>query len=260
MIKCGLLGKNISYSKSPTLHQTIGRFLNIPISYEKFDISESEIPKFISMIRSGKLQGLNVTIPYKQKVMAHCDELTPAAKKIQAVNCIYVKDKKVIGDNTDYEGFLGTLIKEDIDVKHKRVCILGSGGGAKACYVALTDLGAKVCVASRRKDTIDPLFKCVISFEDIKPDQVDLYIQATPVGTYPNINESILPKSMVENHTVIDLIYNPPKTQIITDAKRGINGVSMMVIQAIKSEEIWLDRKIKLTDELYRKLKDVVES
>jgi shikimate dehydrogenase len=89
-MKCGLLGKNISYSKSPTLHQTIGRFLKLPISYELFDISEKEIPKFISMIRSGKLQGLNVTIPYKQKVMAHCDELTPAAKKIQAVNCIYL--------------------------------------------------------------------------------------------------------------------------------------------------------------------------
>jgi len=260
MIKCGLLGKNISYSKSPTLHQTIGRFLNLPISYEKYDISETELPKFISMIRSGKLQGVNVTIPYKQKIMAHCDELTPAAKKIQAVNCIYLKDKKVIGDNTDYEGFLGTLTKEEIDVKNKRVCILGSGGAAKACYVALIDLGAKVCVASRRKDTIDPLFKCVVPFEDIKPELVDLYIQATPVGTYPNVNESILPKSMVENHTVIDLIYNPPKTQILSYAKRGINGISMMIIQALKSEEIWLDRKIKLTDELYRKLKDVIES
>jgi shikimate dehydrogenase len=140
------------------------------------------------------------------------------------------------------------------------VCILGSGGAAKACYVALIDLGAKVCVASRRKDTIDPLFKCVVPFEDIKPELVDLYIQATPVGTYPNVNESILPKSMVENHTVIDLIYNPSQTQILSYAKRGINGISMMIIQAIKSEEIWLDRKIKLTDELYHKLKDVIES
>jgi len=260
MIKCGLLGNHISYSKSPILHQTIGRFLNVQISYEIFDVTESEIPKVISMIRSGKLRGLNITIPYKQKIMAHCDELTPAARKIQAVNCLYLKDHKVIGDNTDYDGFLGTLIKEEIDVKHKRVCILGSGGAAKACYVVLTDLGAKVCVASRRKDTIDPLFKCVIGYEDIKPNQIDLYVQATPVGTYPNVLESIVPKAFVEEHTVIDLIYNPPVTQILKDAKRGINGISMMIIQALRSEEIWLDRKININDAQFLKLKEVIEA
>ena len=150
-------------------------------------------------------------------------------------------------------------MREEISVKHKNVCILGSGGAAKACYVALTDLEAHVAVASRRKDTIDPLFKHVISFHDIDPQKIDLFIQATPVGTFPNVDESIVDKHIVENHTVIDLIYNPPKTKILSYAKRGINGISMMVIQAIKSEEIWLGRKIKITDELFNQLKDVIE-
>ncbi|MDX9691814.1 MAG: hypothetical protein RBT45_05100, partial [Acholeplasmataceae bacterium] len=91
MIHLGLLGNQISYSKSPVLHQTIGQFLNIPLTYEKFDCEETELSKYIMMLRSGKLHGLNVTIPYKQKIMSHVDELTPTAKKIQAVNCIYRK-------------------------------------------------------------------------------------------------------------------------------------------------------------------------
>jgi shikimate dehydrogenase len=259
MIKLGLIGKHISYSKSPVLHETIGQFLGIPLTYERFDIDEEEIPQYISMLRSGKLHGLNVTIPYKQIMMTHVDELSPSAQKIQAVNCLYKKDGKIIGDNTDYDGFVGTLMREDISVKNKTVCLLGSGGAAKACYVALNDLGAHVLVASRRKTTIDPLFKKVIAYEDIHPEYIDLFVHATPVGTYPNIHESILGKHMVDQKTVIDLIYNPPQTKLLSYAKRGINGVSMMIIQAIKSEEIWLSRKIKVTNELFNQLKDVIE-
>ena len=254
-----MLGKNISYSKSPVLHRKIGQYLNITIQYDLFDIEEEGIPKLISQLRSKKLQGLNVTIPYKQKIMNHVDELTPSAKRIQAVNCLYLKDHKIIGDNTDYDGFIGTLLKENIDVKDKTVCILGSGGAAKACYVALEDMHAQIIVASRRKDTVHPMFKHVISYDEIKPDKVDLYVHATPIGTYPHIHESVLPKSFVRKHTVIDLIYNPPQTKILSFAHRGINGITMMMIQAIKSEEIWLDRKIKLTDTLYKGLKEVIE-
>ncbi|TNF09415.1 MAG: shikimate dehydrogenase [Bacillota bacterium] len=259
MMNLGLLGKNISYSKSPVLHQTIGQFLNIPLSYELFDVEEDAIPTYISMLRSGKLNGLNVTIPYKQLIMSHVDELTPSARKIQAVNCLYKKDGLIIGDNTDYDGFIGCLVRENIDVKNKTVCLLGSGGAAKACYVALTDLGAHVLVASRRKTTIDPLFKHVISYEKINSSQIELFINATPVGTYPNIHESIIPKEMVQTKTVIDLIYNPPKTRLLSFAQRGINGISMMIIQAIKSEEIWLSRKIKLSESLFNQLKEVIE-
>ena len=259
MIYLGLLGKNINYSKSPVLHRKIGQHLNMPIQYDLFDIEEEDIPKLITQLRSKKIQGLNVTIPYKQKIINHVDELTPAAKKIQAVNCLYLKDHKIIGDNTDYDGFIGTLMREKIEVKEKTVCILGSGGAAKACYVALEEMGANVIVASRRKDTINPLFKHVISYDEIKPEKIDLYVQATPIGTYPHIYESVLPKSFVKKHTVIDLIYNPSITKIMSFSNRGINGISMMIIQAIKSEEIWLDRKIRLTDSLYQVLKEVVE-
>jgi shikimate dehydrogenase len=259
MIHLGLLGRHISYSKSPVLHHTIGQFLNIELSYDLFDVEEENIPKYISMLRSGKLNGLNVTIPYKQVIISHVDELTPSAKKIQAVNCLYKKDGKIIGDNTDYDGFIGLLVRENIDVKHKNVCLLGSGGAAKACYVALLDLGASVIVASRRKTTIDSLFKHVISYELINPNYVDLFVNATPVGTYPNINESIIPKEIVETKTVIDLIYNPPQTKLLSYAERGINGVSMMIIQAVKSEEIWLQRKIRMSNELFNQLKEVIE-
>lgn len=258
MIKLGLIGRNISYSKSPQLHRAIGRFLDCDIEYDLIDIEESEIPIYISKLRSGEYQGFNVTKPYKQKMIKYIDQLSPIAKKIQAVNTIYIKEQEVIGDNTDYEGFLGTLLREKIDVKHKKVCILGSGGAAKACYHVLKDLDADVIIASRRKSTIDQMFDKVISYDEIKYNQIDLYVQATPIGTYPNTNESILPKEFVSEHTVIDLIYNPPMTKILKESKKGINGVQMMVIQAIKSEEIWLNKKIKLTEKLIHTLKEVI--
>jgi len=81
MIHLGLLGRHISYSKSPVLHHTIGQFLNIELSYDLFDVEEEDISAYISMLRSGKLNGLNVTIPYKQAIISHVDELTPSAKK-----------------------------------------------------------------------------------------------------------------------------------------------------------------------------------
>ena len=254
----GLIGKNISFSKSPKIHKFMSKLLNIDITYDLLDVDENDLSHLVKHLRSGLYKGFNVTIPYKQTMMNFVDELTNKAKRIQAINTIYMRNGKVIGDNTDYDGFVGLLRTNQVDVKDKRVFILGNGGAAKAAYVALTDLEAKVTVVSRKISDLDPMFKRVVSYEYLNSKDVDIYVQATPMGTYPNIKDSILPKEHVANKTVIDLVYNPEETQIMKYSKQGIGGLNMLIIQAIKSEEIWFNRKIEVTETLIYQLKEVI--
>lgn len=260
MDRYGLLGKQIGYAKSPKIHQYMANKLGLDIRYDVFDIDESDIPALMKLLRNQTIKGINVTMPYKQTVMKYLDQLTPKASRIKAVNTIYVKNGKLIGDNTDYDGFMGLLLKHQIQVKDKRVYMLGAGGAAKAAYCVLKDLGAHVMVVSRHTSDLDPLFQQVTSYQKLNPDHVDIYVQATPIGTYPDIHQSVIDASYVKNHTVIDLIYNPEVTQIMKDAKVGFGGMYMLLIQALKSEEIWFDIKHDITKALLDELKEVVLS
>ncbi|MDY0074297.1 MAG: shikimate dehydrogenase [Acholeplasmataceae bacterium] len=254
----GLLGKNITYSKSPKIHTLMAKRLGMDITYDLLDVSEDDLPKFIKQLRQGIFKGFNVTIPYKQKILPFLDELTPKAKRIRAVNTIYLKNDKVIGDNTDYDGFLGLITKHQIDVKDKQVCILGSGGAAKAVYTVLSDLGAHIVVVSRQIEDHDPLFKKVITYDALKHHACDIFVHTTPIGTAPKVDASVLSASEVNHALVIDLIYQPPVTQLMRFAKESYNGLYMLMIQALKSEEIWFDRKIDLNDQLMEILKEVI--
>ncbi len=258
MIRFGLIGYKIGYSKSPLIHQAITRRLKLESAYELIDVDADEIPKLLDLLRDGYYQGFNVTIPYKERILPMLDELTHKAKRIGAVNTISLRNGQVVGDNTDYDGFLGLLETHHIDVENKHVYILGTGGAAKAAYYALIDSGARVTVVTRiLRDSAYP-FEHVIEYKDINPDDVDFYVQATPIGTYPNEHVSVLTKEEVMGKIVIDLVYNPPMTQIMKDAKKGYNGLDMLMIQAIKSEEIWLDEIIERTPSLLKLLKEVI--
>ncbi len=254
----GLLGKHISYSKSPLIHQFMAKRLGIDMTYELIDCEEEELSKWIKKLRNGIYHGFNVTIPYKQKIMKFIDELTPKAARIKAVNTVYFRNGKVIGDNTDYDGFLGLITKHQIDVKGKNVYLLGTGGAAKACYMVLNDLNANVTVVSRQLNDIDPIFKRVITYRMIQASDVDIYVNATPIGSFTHMKESVLKNADVKNHMVIDLIYQPEETELMSYAKEKYNGLYMLMIQALKSEEIWFDRKIELSGALINELKDVI--
>lgn len=254
----GLIGKNIQYSKSPKIHEFMAKRLGIPMKYDLFDVEEDELPRLVKQLRQGIFQGLNVTIPYKQTIIKFIDVLTPKAQRIKAVNTLYVRNGQVVGDNTDYDGILGLIARHKIDVKGKRVYVLGTGGAAKATYVVLSDLGAHITVVSRQITDQDPMFQRMITYASINPKEVDLYINATPIGTSPKVNETVLSQTMVQHHIVIDLIYNPPVTELMKQAKVSYNGLLMLIIQAIKSEEIWFERKIDITDRLIDDLKEVI--
>lgn len=253
----GLIGKELSHSVSPKLHQAISEIFNLSLTYELIDISAEEIPNYIDKLKKGIYHGFNVTMPYKTLVMTYLDEVSPNAQKMGAVNTIYLKDGKICGDNTDYYGIKETIIQSKVDVKDKEVYILGSGGAAKSGYVALEDLGAIPIVCKRKEDETTPLFKKVISYDEIDP-RVDIFVQATPVGMYPHVNESILPSHKIKNKIVFDYIYNPLETQIMKDSKLGFNGLLIVIVQAFYSEALWHDRILDFEMSYVDKIKGVI--
>ena len=235
--KFGLIGKNISYSFSKKyFEQKFNKLLLSNYSYDIFDVDEIE--KVEQIFETPDLKGLNVTIPYKEKIIPYLDELSQEAQKVGAGNSILIKNGKKIGYNTDTFGFQKTLEIHRTEGQNTAL-VLGKGGAAKAvCYV-LDNLGITHQTVARNSD---------LDFENLTEEVVrqhSLVIQCTPVGTFPNTNDCLhFPfEGLSSQHLVIDLIYNPVYTQFIKNAAhRGaktINGFYMLEQQAEKAWEIW---------------------
>ncbi|SHJ88258.1 shikimate dehydrogenase family protein [Epilithonimonas mollis] len=233
----GLLGKNISYSFSKKYFEEKFRKLFLKNhSYNFFDIAEIE--SFNSIASNQKLVGMNVTIPYKQAVIPFLDELSAEALQIGAVNCISFQNGKKTGYNTDAFGFEKTLLINKKEY-HKKALILGDGGAAKAVRYILEKHNIEHKTVSRKSE---------INFENLSEDLVKdslLIIQTTPVGTFPNVDESVpFPfEGITDKHYVIDLIYNPAETAFLKkSAEKGattLNGFYMLEQQAEKAWQIW---------------------
>ena len=240
MNRYGLLGHKLSHSLSPVIHNYLFKKNNIDGIYELIEIEEEMLPLYVEKVRNGTYIGLNVTIPYKEKIIPYLDELSQASLAIGAVNTIYLKDGKVIGDNTDYLGFIDELNEYNINVKDKNVYILGSGGASKAISYAMKILGANPIIVSRDNSigiTYDEL-------KDIK--HYSLIINTTPVGMYPNCDKEILDKDTVlKSDLCVDIICNPKVTKLLEYAKEGYNGILMLVFQAIRAEILWQEKEIK---------------
>ena len=205
-------------------------------SYEVFDLEElSEVEKIFT---TPNLIGLNVTIPYKEKILPYLDELSEEAEKIGAVNCILIRNNIKKGFNTDVFGFEKTLLIHKKS-NHLSALILGNGGAAKAVQYVLEKHEISYKTVSRKSD---------LNFENLTEEIVaenKLIIQCTPVGTFPNEEDCLdFPFSGIsENHLIIDLIYNPTYTSFIKkSAEKGaktVNGYYMLEQQAEKNWEIW---------------------
>lgn len=235
--KLGLIGKNISYSFSKKYFEDkFQRLMLRNHSYDLYDLAE--ISDVARVFEDPDLIGLNVTIPYKEKILPYLDELSDEAEKIGAVNCILIKDNLKKGFNTDVFGFEKTLLihrKEG----HDSALILGNGGAAKAVQYVLAKNNIPYKTVSRKSD---------LNFENITPKLVSenrLIIQCTPVGTFPNVQDCLdFPfEGITEKHLVIDLIYNPTYTEFIKKAAakdaKTVNGFYMLEQQAEKNWEIW---------------------
>jgi shikimate dehydrogenase len=263
MIRLGLIGYPLSHSLSPIIHKAALQSAGLEGSYSLFPISPDDkqvLADLLERVRNGDITGLNVTIPHKQNVLEFLDILTPTAKAIGAVNTIYLRDNKLIGENTDAPGFLSDL-KRFLSAETQRhedlsALVLGAGGSARAVVYALLNDGWQVTIAGRRLEQAQQL---VDSFMNSKSptavssvsnlqfliSDLSLIINTTPVGMTPNIDQSSWPENLPfpPHAAIYDLVYNPRETKLVRDARRqglrATSGLGMLIEQAALSFEIW---------------------
>jgi len=210
--------------------------------YEAFSIPSIEL--LPEVLKTPGLMGLNVTIPYKEQVLAYLDVMDERVRQIGACNCVHIKEGKLIGYNTDALGF-ETSLKEQLQPHHDKALIFGTGGAAKAVRFVLDHLGIAYVHVSRK-----PSFNS-LSYEQITPELLagyPLLINTTPLGMYPNTTEAVpIPyDAITERHYLYDLVYNPATTLFLQKGKeKGAsikNGYDMLVLQSEQSWRIWMTK------------------
>lgn len=261
----GLLGEKLSHSLSPKIHNKLYSELNIEGAYKLLEVERSELYKLPDALKILKIKGINVTIPYKEDIMQYLDEISKEALEIGAVNTVLIKDGKLHGYNTDYYGFGAMLEENNIDVANKEVVVLGSGGASKAVISYLINNNALSIKIVTRKigdnvKSFSPKIK-FLTYEDWDEMYGQVLINTTPVGMYPKVDECPLEAKEIGNfEDIVDLIYNPKETKLMKIGKDlGKNvcgGLGMLVNQAIKAEEIWLDTIIskEISNNIYSEI------
>jgi shikimate dehydrogenase len=256
----GLIGFPLTHSLSPKIHAAALQACGLKGNYLPFPIHPDDtqgLADILNRVRAGELHGLNVTIPHKQNVIPLLDELTPTAHAIGAVNTIYLRGDKLIGDNTDAAGFLADLKKFVGDWRleiSNSALVLGAGGSARAVIYALVNNGWSVTIAARRVGQAQQLASSfpnhqllITNYNDfiLHPSSFILLVNTTPLGMFPNVDDSPLPDnvSLPSNAFVYDLVYNPRETKLVKDARaQGLSattGLGMLIEQAALAFEIW---------------------
>ncbi len=224
MSEFGLLGENLGYSYSKKIHESYGLY-----DYELFERKPEELEDFFN---NRTWKGINVTIPYKRKVQRYCDEETQIAQRVGAINTIFERDGKLIGDNTDYYGFIHTLNLVRAKTNGKKVLVLGRGGAAKCVREAMKDRHAGT-IWQTAKHELGDLSKMA---------DAEIVVNATPVGTAGTGFEGKSPCDLSQFkrlELVIDLVYNPEETPLLKQARelgvQCIGGMEMLKFQAEKA-------------------------
>jgi len=260
MDKYAIIGRSLGHSLSPEMHNLAFNILNMDASYQKVEIKPDRFENDLASLREQDYSGFNITIPYKNKILPYLDKIDDEAQKIGAVNTIKVLDDQWIGFNTDIAGFIEPVLS--LNRSFNKCIVLGNGGAARAVVYAIqTYLKPKeiyICARNEYKsqDIINQYPESNIVHRSIKSViefliDADLVINTTPLGTSPDTKASVIEKmdSLQENAIVYDLVYNPPITKLIGDAKQlgknitTIGGLEMLVEQAAKSFQIWNGKK-----------------
>jgi len=265
----GLLGEKLGHSLSPKIHNYILNYFKIHGNYSIVEIERKNLRTIIPNLKELGYRGINVTLPYKEIIIPYLDEISYEATSIGSINTISFQNDLVIGYNTDYYGFESMLKKENVHVKNKNITVLGTGGSTKTIICYLKDNEAKSINILYRNENKASLLKQtfpfinLISLKSKEYISGDICINATPVGMSPNINDCLLDENIIKKFTVcIDIIYNPIKTKFLQIADKNnikaINGLYMLIYQAIKSQEIFQGASIHqdMADEIYQLLKD----
>ena len=233
MEKYGLIGRKLGHSYSVPIHEGLGN-----AAYRLYELEPEEIEGFV---RDPDLRGMNVTIPYKVEVMKYLDVIDPVAREIGAVNTIVRREGRLYGYNTDHIGFCRMLEHGDIEIKDKKVLVLGSGGASKTAVLCCKRLGASsVTVISRSGED---------NYDNIqKHSDAQVIVNCTPVGMHPNnlvspVDLSVFPKL----EGVADMIYNPLRTALMMQAEqlniKNVCGLLMLTSQGVAAHEYFFDTK-----------------
>ena len=247
MKKYLVIGNPIEHSLSPKLHNYWIKKNNIEAVYDKKQINESDIEFVVGEIKNEKINGINVTVPFKKSVIPFMDELSSEANESQSVNTIYFQNGKVIGHNTDISGFELGIKYSKYDVKNKIVFILGAGGVVSSIIIALKKMGAaKIIISNRTKTKAEGLKKIFNELEIIdwgKTPNFDMIINATSIGLKNEEGINLDYTSVGHNKFFYDLIYNPKETIFLKRAKlfgnKTENGKMMFIYQAHQAFTVW---------------------
>ncbi len=235
MMEYGLIGAKLGHSFSKEIHARIADY-----SYELCELSEAGVE---SLLKERTFKGINVTIPYKEKVIPQLDWVSQNAQRIGAVNTIVNRNGKLLGYNTDYAGAAALIRHAGVNVNGKKVLILGTGGTSKTLRNVVKDMGAgEIIIVSRHPSGNE------ISYKDAETLHTDaeIIVNTTPVGMYPNSgNSPICAENFAKLCGVIDVVYNPLSTKLVLDAKRrGIpaeGGLLMLSAQAVYASALFTD-------------------
>lgn len=269
MLKIAVIGHPIAHSRSPQIHGAALDSINVEYKYEKYDIKKEDLESFLEYAKSN-LDGFNLTMPLKVDVLPYLEGISEDAEKFRSVNTVKVKDGRLYGYNTDSDGYIQALINKDCDPNNKRIVILGAGGVVRTIAKKLAECGAEsIVILNRTIEKAEEIVKYIgseniesgeFSIENITANckAADILINATPLGmegSDGDFGDMSFLQALPDYAIVSDLIYAPPKTKLLKDAEKlGLkimNGLDMLIFQAILADEIYLDEKLDLY-EIYK--------
>ena len=262
MKKYLVIGNPIEHSLSPKLHNYWIKNNNINAIYEKLKLNENEIESLILEVKEKKLNGINVTVPFKKAVIPYLDRLSLEAENTQSVNTIYLDDDKLVGHNTDISGFELGIKNSKIELTGKKILILGAGGVVPSIIFALNKMKvSEIIISNRTKDRAVSLKN---SFKNIKivdwgeVPEFDMIINATSVGLDKDDQINLDFSKVGKNKFFYDVIYNPKETNFLRIGKKmgnkTENGKLMFIYQAFTAFKVWHGVEPKINNEVIKLL------
>jgi shikimate dehydrogenase len=255
---CGVIGDPIEHTLSPLMHNAAFQALNLDYVFLAFKVKSAEVANAAAGMRALNIRGLNVTMPHKSSVMNHLDRIDLSAQIVNSVNTILNKDSTLFGFNTDGVGALRALRENGVELKGRKVLLLGAGGAARAIAYSMAKEADELAVLNRSVKPAQELsrllqktFNKKIAVGSLSPGDVehnlqdsDILINATSVGMKPKPDDSpVPPKLLRRNLAVMDIVYNPLETKLAKEAKAAgakvVSGVEMLIYQGAASFEIW---------------------
>ena len=262
MKKFLVIGNPIEHSLSPMLHNYWINENNINALYEKHKLDENDLKDLILQVKEKKIDGINVTVPFKRAIIPFLDQLTSEALKTQSVNTIYLNENKLMGHNTDIIGFEKSIKNFKYDLNNKEVFILGAGGVVPSIIFALIKMKvSKIIISNRTREKADVLKKSFKNIEIVdwgKAPNFDMIINATSLGLKKEDRINVDFLSTIKNKFFYDVIYNPQETNFLKVGKelgnRTLNGKMMFIYQALSAFYLWHGLKPDVNEDVMKLL------